>query len=299
MATAALTCRVRTLLYVPSMRILASRVRVFSSFDQQESVETSIPDPRRQGEVSDTVWPDVHLGPLGARDQRFPFPGHVGAASQLSSSPHPKTLSQPRAPLPDILTDMTAHERQYDTVQQFLHSSVVTGEVQPDLQSALDKSGDMLECVAMDCPEKLRKDFNTLFTELSSLDDPLTVITLSQRTQNDMSIWSMDVEQEREELLGCFVTAAQQICEDLKKEGYWADFIDPSSGRAFFGPYTNNTMFETDERYRHLGFKIEDLGCCKVISHKLWGTHVYVGSLYTTAPSDGPAMQTLLKKIAG
>lgn len=28
-----------------------------------------------------------------------------------------------------------------------------------------------------------------------------------------------------------FVTAAQEICESFKDDGYWADFIDPSSGR--------------------------------------------------------------------
>lgn len=63
----------------------------------------------------------------------------------------------------------------------------------------------------------------------------------------------------------------------------------------FFGPYTNNTLFETDERYRHLGFYVEDLGCCKVIRHNLWGTHVVVGSIFTNASPDSPIM----KKLSG
>ncbi|KAF0026086.1 hypothetical protein F2P81_020823 [Scophthalmus maximus] len=45
-----------------------------------------------------------------------------------------------------------------------------------------------------------------------------------------------------------FVDGAQDICYALKREGFWADFIDPSSGLAFFGSYTNNTLFETDDR---------------------------------------------------
>lgn len=61
----------------------------------------------------------------------------------------------------------------------------------------------------------------------------------------------------------------------------------------FFGPYTNNTLFETDERYRHLGFQIEDLGCCRVIGHRLWGTHVFVGTIVTEAPPTSSVMKRL------
>lgn len=160
-----------------------------------------------------------------------------------------------------------------------------------------------------------------------------------------------------------FIDGAKEICSVLQREGFWADFIDPSSGLAvrphtlshststsiestkpsgtlchifvfsdriqrllycwrqcaenlwnqimsrinsedtdggmcvspqFFGPYTNNTLFETDDRYRHLGFHIEDLGCCRVIQHSLWGTHVFVGTLFTNAPPDSHIMERLL-----
>ncbi|GCC24279.1 hypothetical protein chiPu_0002679 [Chiloscyllium punctatum] len=148
-----------------------------------------------------------------------------------------------------------------------------------------------VECAIQTCPELLRKDFQSMFPEAPVVG--FTVLTVTQRSVNDMTIWNEAVEEEREQLLEKFINGAKEICYALRSEGYWADFIDPSSGLAYFGPYTNSTLFETDERYRHLGFRIEDLGCCKVIQHKIWGTHVFVGSLFTNAPTDCLVMKKL------
>ena len=62
----------------------------------------------------------------------------------------------------------------------------------------------------------------------------------------------------------------------------------------FFGPHTNSTLFETDERYNHLGFNILDLGCCKVISHHLWGSYAIVGTIFTNAPANSNALGSSL-----
>ena len=123
-------------------------------------------------------------------------------------------------------------------------------------------------------------DFAKLFPNRDVTSGQLTVVTLAQKTVNDMSGWSEAVEFEREELIACFIDAAKEVCSQLNQTGYWADFVDPTSGRPYLGQYTNDTMFETDERYRHLGFSIEDLGCCKVISHRQWGTHTFVGEFW-------------------
>jgi len=160
---------------------------------------------------------------------------------------------------------------------------------------------DFLECVAQQCPTSLRKEFQSLFpdrvdAESLSVGD-LTVITLSQHTVNDMSGWSEAVEEEREQLLEKFVDGAKEICRSLNQSGYWADFIDPVSGKPFFGSHTNSTLFETDETYKSLGFDIDDLGCCKVIRHSQWGTHAYVGSLFTNAPMNLPVIQQLSSSV--
>ena len=40
----------------------------------------------------------------------------------------------------------------------------------------------------------------------------LSVITIAQRTENDMSAWSDDMETERELLTEHYVAAAKEIC---------------------------------------------------------------------------------------
>ena len=50
-----------------------------------------------------------------------------------------------------------------------------------------------------ECPPSLLKGFMKLFPSLESKG--LTVITLCQRTMNDMTSWSAEVESERDSLL--------------------------------------------------------------------------------------------------
>merc|ERR1711928_35715 len=83
----------------------------------------------------------------------------------------------------------------------------------------------------------------------------------------------------------------------LKDEGFWADFIDPCSGTPHFSGHSATTMMETDEKYRMLGFRIEDLGCCKVISHNRFGRNVFVGCVVTSASSGSDVMENILEEL--
>ena len=58
-----------------------------------------------------------------------------------------------------------------------------------------------VECSIQECPKFIKKSFNDLFpNRVFQNEDNLTVITVSQRTQNDMTVWSEEVENERETL---------------------------------------------------------------------------------------------------
>ena len=144
----------------------------------------------------------------------------------------------------------------------------------------------------------------------------LSVITIAQRTENDMSAWSDDMDTERELLTEHYVAAAKEICarqgntagslcsrrlkspcSRLKDDNYWADFIDPCSGKPYYGSHTPTTMFETDEKYRLLGFRIEDLGCCKVLCHREYGRNVFVGTIFSDVGTKNGVVQDIFEDL--
>jgi hypothetical protein len=192
----------------------------------------------------------------------------------------------------------TNYQKQVQILQQHEEVERMQSEELEEVEKVLrGKPNPVLECKAHACPELLRRELSGLFISTNISDGPLTVITFCQRTKNDMSAWSECVDEEREEVIENFIKSAKDMCSELRRSSQWADFVEPNSGRPFYGPYTNATFFETDERYRHLGFRIQDLGCCKVISHHKWGTHVFVGSIFTTAPADCEYLQDMISRM--
>uniref|UniRef100_A0A1I7XQY7 Protein croquemort n=1 Tax=Heterorhabditis bacteriophora TaxID=37862 RepID=A0A1I7XQY7_HETBA len=143
----------------------------------------------------------------------------------------------------------------------------------------------------------LTLDLKFLFPNMKIDNMTVSVINLTQKSDCDMSAWSQTMEEEREILTASFIASATAVCATLRRCGYWADFIDPSSGRPYLGKFTNHALFETDEAYQQMGFRIEDLGCCKVLKHITWGTHAFVGTLFTNAPLDSDIVKDIMKKV--
>jgi hypothetical protein len=269
MATRLLSARKHVIAYLPN---LGAVVRHFTAFAATDAAPLSAVAVKSFDTTATGKKLDLSANPmeLSKQDWRFPLPGSIGLAANLSLS---KTVDQ-----------------------CYMNSSVLHSDTEASMQPASASelvSVGLLEYVAQELTSPVRKDFQELFPDRDLAKEDLTVITLSQRTENDMTSWSDQVEAEREQLLSNFIAGASDICRALKQSGYWADFVDPASGRPYLGAYTNSTLFETDERYRTLGFEIDDVGCCKVISHHLWGSHAYIGSIFTNAPMDHPAINNL------
>jgi len=257
-----------------------------------------------------TIWPDPNLGCLGAKDKRFCMPGHVGLEERsLDPEIEGSSLEELQADKKAADEELAFWKKLCDTPSNFqrqidvLKHHDAVEQFKEEEMAALDKSlkkllnandTDTLECTAQSCPELLRRELTGLFKSVSLTNGPLTVITICNKTKNDMSGWSAEVEGERDLLVENFIKTAKELCKELRSRAQWADFIDPASGRPFYGPYTNTTFFETDERYRQLGFRLVDLGCCKVIAHQKWGTHAFVGTIFTSAPHDSEYLEEIM-----
>lgn len=256
-----------------------------------------------------TTNPELKL--FGPHDLRAPLNGNIGIDSEIIN-PKSKELvkliqwirSMPRID-EDLKSIKTSNDICFD-IQLLANSSenrnkrlfrILKFQNQfPREMAFRTQSANGLELSAKDLSLQVIKKFTELFPKSKTveLSEGLTVLTLSQKTINDMSGYSDEVEEERDVFFQKFCSEANNICTQLQNSGFWADFLDPYTGQPSLGDHTNETLFETDDRFIHLGFKIEDLGCCKAIYHKKWGTHVIVGTLFTTAPAESPVLRQLM-----
>jgi len=250
---------------------------------------------------SNISWPDPKLGVLGSTDPAFALPGNIGAKPSLLKETSPSHGARQ----PDVLTSATNQENQVHALynaNDYIKYSPGSEEVvcaSPSLLATFPAlpSADMLDVVAHEAPLLLRKQMADLFPSQKIDEGSLTVVTLAFKTTHDMSTWSEEMEEEREQLTEHMVVTAKEICGRLKDEGFWADFIDPCSGTPHFSGHSATTMMETDEKYRLLGFRIEDLGCCKVISHNRFGRNVFVGCVVTSASTGSDVMGNIMEEL--
>lgn len=77
-------------------------------------------------------------------------------------------------------------------------SSINTAN-RPPVPNITDNSN--VECCLQECPEFIHYELMQLFTGVTLAPGELRVLTLCERTVNDMTGWSQVVEEEREQLL--------------------------------------------------------------------------------------------------
>ncbi|OAD52284.1 hypothetical protein WN48_02205, partial [Eufriesea mexicana] len=139
---------------------------------------------------------------------------------------------------------------------------------------------------------KEKANIEELFPGCIDVGSPqLTIITISQSINSKVMRWNNETETEK--LAKYFVLAASDLCEKLRKMGYWGDFINPFSGQPHLNSQKNSTLYKTDERFRCLGFKIVHRNNCKVIVFDKTVKN-FLGNLYTTAPASTGFLKEIL-----
>jgi Methylmalonic aciduria and homocystinuria type D protein len=131
------------------------------------------------------------------------------------------------------------------------------------------------------CPTLIKKDIHELFPSPEVISDSsnLSLITLSQA--------SLTIDHEKAALN--FVLASREICQRLRLHGYFSDFLNPFSGKAFFSYHPKSLYTLNDERFRGLCMKLEKvkgLGAkedCLLISQDK--SSKFSGSIFTNLPS--------------
>lgn len=293
---AAATTGSKVSLYGPNMQALGRRIRLLSTGNGSKTPGGYVTVGQAPGQLPSPVVNSPGEEP----NRSFPMPGSVNAHMQhLSNAANPLELGRTTARQVrdcDLMSGVLNTQRQFTAVKTFNRMS--WSEMDSSMaQAVVDINKESLQCIAVEAPKLLRTELNGLFPNRDLTLGKCSVVTFVQKTDNDMTAWNPNMEAERDSLTAQFIETASLICDALKKQGYWADFIDPSSGRPYLGAFTNDTLFETDSRYRHMGVKVEDLGCCKVVMHERWGSRSFVTSLFTDAPTGSPVMQQLLKSL--
>lgn len=244
---------------------------------------------------------------LGPSDKHFPLPGDVSHRS----------LYKMTAPAP--APGLASLENSAFSLEQIMSTTRTDADInhlkeiqKAALEDAQKQAGEWpVELSVQECPRLLKNDLKYLFPNMGLEKMAINVLNLTQKTSNDMSAWSKAMEEERDVLTASFISSGQAICSALRRCGFWADFVDPASGRPFLGQYSNHALFETDDVYKNMGFQVEDLGCCKVwsspirrsidnfqvLKHVSWGSHAFVGTLFTNAPLDSQIVQDILTKV--
>ena len=116
--------------------------------------------------------------------------------------------------------------------------------------SAVNQSDERPNCIEVSIhtlPRQLQREFQHVFDERNLNLDPIIrqhtsdkqqllgpleflAIPTNQHAREDLVAVGDKIEAEKDRLLNVFMQFARAICEQLRAQGYWADFIDPCSG---------------------------------------------------------------------
>lgn len=133
------------------------------------------------------------------------------------------------------------------------------------------------------CPFLIKKSLHEIFPAPEVVStEKLALLTLK---------YNGDCEQGARK----FVLAAREITSRLRLHGYWADFMNPFSGRPFYSWASGKKLYKVDERFRGLNMKLIRKNNCLIISTEDESSS-FSGAIYTNAPSNFLQLKSIIDK---
>lgn len=166
--------------------------------------------------------------------------------------------------------------------------------LEPQLAVLAGKKDDPIECSVHTLPKPLIREFRHVFGEkyLQDMDsmqeDGLEILAIptNQEARQDLVAVGDDVELEKDRLLNVFLEFGKELCDKIRAEGYWADYIDPCSGLPMMTKECNKVYSEVDGMECLLNYRAHNAGFCKVLTHPKWGSAVYPATIFCFGPRD-------------
>ena len=110
------------------------------------------------------------------------------------------------------------------------------------------------------------------------------IVIIILKMENDVLNTQSNQQQERDEKLDELMKLGSYLRADLHTKGHFVDYMDPVSGLAMHST-TNIVYADSTGCERVFKMDVVNIGCCKLISHKKWGTNIYPFTIFTTAPA--------------
>jgi len=267
-------------------------------------------------------WPDVHLNGTEKPDWRMSLPGNVGIIDdQQKDSPKKFNIDEFLTSSKDMqLATQISETNLYnventtlpDRTEAAIADCVTKTEISPKPMDfrffdAKQDAGLVVEFVAnantsasaQECPKLLKDKLSSVMfgsTQSRFKDNISTVLTLNFKTELSQSVYTENMVSERKEIIQKFTKLAKYICFSMINDDRYADFINPSTGKAWINEaHVDQSLSPAEECLGELeSLTITDIGCCKIMSHKDFETNVFTGIIVTNAKPDHWFLQKLV-----
>ncbi|KRF85575.1 methylmalonic aciduria and homocystinuria type D homolog, mitochondrial [Drosophila virilis] len=157
-----------------------------------------------------------------------------------------------------------AYQDLFTTADQFdlskYHDSMAWNGIQP------------IKAQVVRCPKLLLPHMKRLFTiPCSKLKDPV-----------NFSIFNLYFDSDVNSAIKAFVLIASQYSVEFMQDGYWSDFVNPFTGRAYFRPAARRSLPSQEARCLGHNMIFKDVHGCTVIKEAKKCT--FAGAIFSDVP---------------